>query len=128
MKKFTINADKYSQRSIRELLNEMLSDVEILKLEEIKIACSEAVQNIVRHGYQFESDKNIDVTIEKLEKKIKITFEDTAKPCEPSLFMDKEAEPGELGFMGLPIIKKLTYNFQITPLANGNLTILTFKV
>jgi anti-sigma regulatory factor (Ser/Thr protein kinase) len=128
MKSFAIHADKYSQKSIRDLLDKALFNIEASKLDDIKIACSEVVQNIVRHGYQFEPDRSINVVIEKLENKIQITFEDSAKPCDPSLFMDEKVKPGELGLMGIPIIKKLTYNFEITPLIAGNLTKLTFKL
>jgi anti-sigma regulatory factor (Ser/Thr protein kinase) len=128
MKPFIIHADKYSQKSIRDLLDKLLFNIEASKLDDIKIACSEVVQNIVRHGYQFEPDRSINVVIEKLENKIQITFEDSAKPCDPSLFMDEKVKPGELGLMGIPIIKKLTYNFEIIPLSAGNLTKLTFKL
>jgi anti-sigma regulatory factor (Ser/Thr protein kinase) len=127
MNKFTIKADKHSQKSIRSLMDKALFDVEISKLDDIKIACSEVVQNIVRHGYRFEPDKIIDVNIQKNEKNICIIFEDNAEPCDPSLFMGKNVIPGELGLMGIPIIKKLAYDFKITPLVNGNLTILTFE-
>jgi anti-sigma regulatory factor (Ser/Thr protein kinase) len=128
MKPFIIHADKHSQKSIRDLLDKALINIEASKLDDIKIACSEVVQNIVRHGYRFEKNQIINVEIKKLEKKIQITFEDSAKPCDPSLFMDEKVKPGELGLMGIPIIKKLTYNFEITPLIAGNLTKLTFEI
>jgi anti-sigma regulatory factor (Ser/Thr protein kinase) len=128
MKPYILSADKHSQKSIRGLLDKALIDIEQSKLQDIKIACSEVIQNIVRHGYQFQSDQFISVVIEKLEKKIRITFEDSAKPCNPSLFMNTKVAPGELGFMGIPIIKKLTYNFEIIPLSTGNFTILIFEI
>ena len=128
MKPYIINADKYSQKSIRELLDKVLFDIETSKLEDIKIACAEVVQNIVRHGYQFKSNQIISIEIEKSMKNIKIEFEDSAETCDSSLFINNELVPGEKGLMGIPIIKKLSKNFSIAPLPNGNLTTITFDL
>jgi anti-sigma regulatory factor (Ser/Thr protein kinase) len=128
MNSHIINADKYSQKSIRELLDKVLFDIETSKLEDIKIACAEVVQNIVRHGYQFKSNQIISIAIEKSMKTIKIEFEDSAETCDPSIFINNELVPGEKGLMGIPIIKKLSKNFSIDPLPNGNLTTITFDL
>jgi anti-sigma regulatory factor (Ser/Thr protein kinase) len=53
---------------------------------------------------------------------------DYAEPCKPEIFLNKEFKPNESGHMGLSIIRKLTDEFTIKPLQDGNETKLVFRI
>ena len=123
-----IKADKDSQKKLREFLDKNLTDIEKLKLDNIKIACSEVIQNIVKHGNYFNNDQKIIIKIQRTDKEVQVTFEDNANPCKPELFLDKIYTPGEHGSMGIILIKKLSKAFFIKPLSHGNLAVIKFAL
>ena len=126
---YLLPADKFIQKALRELLDNLLSNLNEVKLEEIKIAACEIVQNIVRHAYKNQPNQVVEINIEinQIEKKIKIFFRDYAKPCN-NAFLDLKFKPNENGSMGLNLIRKLSSKFSIQPLENGNLTEVVFLI
>lgn len=98
--------------------------------ENIKIALGEVLQNIMRHGYKnnLNEDDLIDIEVERVDDKLFFVLRDYAQPCKPETFMNKIFKPNESGHMGLSIIKKLTEEFIILPLKDGNKTRLVFKI
>ena len=99
-------------------------------LEDIKIVLGEVLQNIIRHGYKnlLNEEDFIDVEYQKNQDRITFILRDFAEPCKPDSFLNKEFIPNENGHMGLSIIRKLTDEFLIKPLHDGNETKLVFKI
>jgi anti-sigma regulatory factor (Ser/Thr protein kinase) len=109
-----------------------IAKIRVLNIEEsenIKIALGEVLQNIIRHGYKnnlVEKDF-IEIKYERDNEKLILLLRDYAPPCEPELFLNKSFVPNESGHMGISIIRKLTDEFTIKPLQDGNETKLVFK-
>jgi anti-sigma regulatory factor (Ser/Thr protein kinase) len=109
-----------------------IAKIRVLNIEEsenIKIALGEALQNIIRHGYKnnlVEKDF-IEIKYERDNEKLILLLRDYAPPCESEIFLKKSFRPNESGHMGISIIRKLTDEFTIKPLQDGNETKLVFK-
>ena len=106
-----------------------ISALNIEESENIKIALGEVLQNIIRHGYKnnlVEKDF-IEIKYERDNEKLILLLRDYAPPCEPEIFLKKSFRPNESGHMGISIIRKLTDEFTIKPLQDGNETKLVFK-
>jgi anti-sigma regulatory factor (Ser/Thr protein kinase) len=97
--------------------------------ENIKIALGEVLQNIIRHAYKNNLNENDFVDIQYKSTGDDLTFivRDYAAPCHPASFLNKHFSPNESGHMGLSIIRKLTNEFTIKPMQDGNETKLLFK-
>jgi anti-sigma regulatory factor (Ser/Thr protein kinase) len=99
-------------------------------LEDIKIVLGEVLQNIIRHGYKNDLNEEnfIDIKCQQDQDRLTFILRDFAEPCKPDSFLNKEFIPNENGHMGLSIIRKLTDEFSIKPLEDGNETKLVFKI
>ena len=100
------------------------------RAENIKIALGEVLQNIIRHGYKniLNNEDLIDIECQRVDDKLIFLIKDYAKSCEPELFLNRSFVPNESGHMGLSIIRKLTDEFTIKPLQDGNETKLIFNI
>lgn len=124
----TLKADKYIQAASRQLLQQCLPKLPADALNNVQLALAEALQNIVRHGYRFKDNQTISLGIKTEGEHLRIEILDHAPPCQPATFLNQALTPSEAGGMGISIIKKLTQHFSITPLANGNVTLLVFNI
>jgi anti-sigma regulatory factor (Ser/Thr protein kinase) len=127
----------YLQLSSEDLINDLdlflltnMSNLSEDKRENFKIALGEVLQNIIRHGYKNKlSQKDfIEIQYQILQKKLIFIIRDYSHPCDPQKFLNKHFSPNESGHMGLSIIKKLTDDFSINPLPDGNETTLIFNI
>jgi len=128
MRKFTLLADKNIQASFKLVLKEELIDQNKEFLFKVYIAGSEALQNIVRHTYHFEKNKEVRIWFEKNKNEITLFIEDDGPPLRDLSFFSLERTPNEKGNMGLNLIKKLTKSFSIEASEKGNLTTLQFEI
>lgn len=124
----TLKADKYIQAASRQLLERCLPNMSKDVLTNVQLGLAEALQNIVRHGYRFKDGQTVSLSIKVEGDDLRIEIFDHATPCRPEAFLDQALTPSEEGGMGILLIKKLTHHFSITPLANGNLTVLVFNI
>jgi anti-sigma regulatory factor (Ser/Thr protein kinase) len=108
-----------------EMINQPQYDV-----KNIKIALGEVLQNIIRHGYKnnLNEENFIDIECQQDQDRLTFILRDFAEPCKPDSFLNKEFIPNENGHMGLSIIRKLTDEFSIKPLQDGNETKLVFRI
>jgi len=113
---------QWYQKKIAHLSNEIL--------ENVKIVLGEVLQNIIRHGYKnnLNEENFIDIECQQDQDRLTFVLRDYAEPCDPASFLDKNFSPSESGQMGLSIIRKLTDEFLIKPLHDGNETKLVFKI
>jgi len=108
-----------------EMINQPQYDV-----KNIKIALGEVLQNIIRHGYKNDLNEEnfIDIKCQQDQDRLTFVLRDYAEPFDPALFLNKKFSPSEVGHMGLSIIRKLTDEFSIKPLQDGNETKLVFRI
>ena len=126
-----INLSKnYVINDIENWIKKISPNVTKNTLEDIKIVLGEVLQNIIRHGYKnlLNEEDFIDVEYQKNQDRITFILRDFAEPCKPDSFLNKEFIPNENGHMGLSIIRKLTDEFSIKPLEDGNETKLVFRI
>jgi anti-sigma regulatory factor (Ser/Thr protein kinase) len=128
MKKFTLLADKNIQASFKVVLDKELIGQNKEFLFKVHIAASEALQNIVRHIYHFEKNKEVRIWFEMNKNEMTLFIEDDGPPIRDLSFLSLERAPNEKGNMGLNLIKKLTKSFNIEASQKGNLTILQFEI
>jgi len=128
MKKFTLLADKNIQASFKVVLDKELIGQNKEFLFKVHIAASEALQNIVRHIYHFEKNKEVRIWFEKNKSEMTLFIEDDGPPLRDLSFLSIERTPNEEGNMGINLIKKLTKSFNIETSQKGNLTILKFEI
>lgn len=126
---FRIN-NKKLLNDISEWIQKEMIRFSLSEFENIKISLGEVLQNIIRHGYQniLNDEDLIEIECQKVDDKLIILIRDYAKPCEPELFLNRSFVPNESGHMGISIIRKLTNEFIIEPLQDGNETKLVFKI
>ena len=124
----TLKADKFIQSSFRNVLINEFINLSEDNLFNIALATGEALQNIVRYGYQFQDHKEVRLTLEKIDALFVIHIRDDAPYCPIESFMHRELVPSDHGGMGLTIIRKLTHTYEIQPSNEGNITILTFNI
>ena len=124
----TLKADKFIQSSFRNILINQFVNLSEDNLFNIALATGEALQNIVRYGYQFQDHKEVRLTLKKLDALFVIHIMDDAPYCPIESFMHRDITPSDHGGMGLTIIRKLTHTFEIQPSNKGNTTILTFSI
>ena len=124
--KITLSTNKNIQKEFRGFIDKNLNSFNSTVIENIKIATSEALQNIYRYGYMNEDGKPIEIHLIVKNEAIVLDIYDQADPCNPEKFMNKKYIPSESGHMGINIIKKLTKSFKIFPKAHGNHTQLIF--
>lgn len=100
-------------------------------IENIIIASTEVVSNIIKHNYKYNKKKFIDIIIEiKNSDKIFVTIKDTGFPFDPTKFFIKSTvknlnEIKKAGYLGLFLIKKLSNDIKYT-YKNGNIITLIF--
>jgi len=115
---------------VDQWLKNEITELSLNELENIKIVLGEVLQNIIRHGYKnhLNEEDFIDIEYQKDQDRLTFILRDFAEPCKPDSFLNKEFIPNENGHMGLSIIRKLTDEFSIKPLEDGNETKLVFKI
>jgi len=123
----TLKTSKNIQKEFREFIAQNLDGFNSKTIENIKIATSEALQNIYRYGYMNEDGRPIEIYLIVKNEAIVLDIYDQADPCNPEEFMNKKYIPSESGHMGINIIKKLTKSFKIFPEEHGNHTQLIFS-
>jgi anti-sigma regulatory factor (Ser/Thr protein kinase) len=115
---------------INEWINAEIQDLTKNTSENIKIVLGEVLQNIIRHGYKNNLNKEdfIDIEFKNNNEELAFIVRDYAEPCNPDSFLNKNFIPNESGHMGISIIRQLTNEFTIKPLQDGNETKLVFKI
>jgi len=127
--KFKLKTNNLSQNFIEQIQKE-IPHLPSNHFDDILIGFGEVLQNIIRHAYKNHISENdfIDIQYQVLDNKLIIKLRDYAEPCHPESFLNRHFLPNESGHMGLSIIRKLTDEFTIQPLKDGNETKLVFKV
>ncbi len=126
MRIHSLLATRDIQSSFKVILEAIFPDLSKDFLFKIYTAASEALQNIVRHTYHFEENKEVRCWFENDDEYLILFIEDDGPPLKDLSFLEVERTPSEKGNMGLNLIKKLTRSFSIKPTKEGNLTTLVF--
>jgi anti-sigma regulatory factor (Ser/Thr protein kinase) len=128
--KFKLKTKNLIEEVCLHFQDKLTRTIDTNQVENIKIALGEVLQNIIRHGYKSNLSENdfIDIEYFALDAHLVFVLRDYAKPCEVESFLNKNFTPNESGQMGLSIIRKLTDEFTIKPLQDGNETKLIFKI
>lgn len=126
---FKLKTNNLSQNFIEQIQKE-IPHLPSNRFDDILIGFGEVLQNIIRHAYKNNISENdfIDIKYQIIDNRLIINLRDYAKPCRPESFLNKHFLPNESGHMGLSIIRKLTDEFTIQPLKDGNETKLVFKL
>lgn len=127
--KFQLKTNNLSQNFI-EYIQKEIPYLPSEYFDDILIGLGEVIQNIIRHAYKNHISENdfIDIKYQITDNRLIINLRDYAEPCHPKSFLNRHFLPNESGHMGLSIIRKLTDEFSIQPLADGNETKLVFKL
>ena len=126
--KIFLKTNKNVQKDFRCFIDQNLKNVNLNIIENVKIAGSEAIQNIYRHAYKNVDGKSIEIKLTIKNNEIIIDICDEAEPCNPENFINKKYIPSDSGKMGITIINKLTKSFKILPKEHGNHTQLIYRI
>ena len=115
---------------IHDWLKNQSSELTNIEYENMKIAFGEVLQNIIRHAYKNNLTETdfIEMKYQRANDKLIFILRDYAIACQPESFLNKSFIPNESGHMGLSIIRKLTDEFTIQPMQDGNETKLVFRI
>ncbi len=103
------------------------------QIDQIQLAVDEACTNAIRHAYQYDSSKTIDLQVEIDNKKVKIVVTDFGPGFDPQSLPEpninhsmKNAKPGGLG---IHLMKKLmdVVRFKITPGKKTEVHLIKYK-
>jgi serine/threonine-protein kinase RsbW len=86
-------------------------------LDGVRLAVSEAVSNVVVHGYRNGSPGDVTVTAEAYDHELKVVVRDAG--CGPA---PRQDSPG--AGLGLPLIAQLTQSMSVAPAEEGHGTVL----
>lgn len=95
-------------------------------LADIEIALAEALTNIVKHGYHYESNNKIELSLYKLEKNIILEITDYANEAKIDFNKKLEYDPKDInslpeGGMGLYLMKNCMTSLNIKRINNKNI-------
>ncbi len=90
------------------------------KIEEIVLAADEACTNIIKHAYEFDPTKDIEISAVFENKKLTITIKDTGKKFKPQSLeppdLEAKLKKRKSGGLGVHLIKtlmdKVEYDFS----------------
>lgn len=111
---FNITSEYASVIEINQRIREYLTDN---NLEEhicnaVEICLTEALNNVIKHSYDGDNSKTIEINIKKNPKLLEMEIIDTGTPRENLVINDLDFDPSDIenlpeGGMGLFIIKQL---------------------
>lgn len=89
---------------------------------EIELAVDEACANVIKHAYNYDENKKIDITVETNSSKLTITISDQGKGFDPAKLESPEQrlQKHARGGLGIALIKKVMdeVSFDINPGSN----------
>jgi anti-sigma regulatory factor (Ser/Thr protein kinase) len=97
-------------KNIRLFLTSFLKDhnVEDIIINQIELGVDEAVSNIIKHSYKGESkDKEINIKLEILKKKISIHLFDNGDPADPKKIKPRDLKEIKTGGLGTHFIQEV---------------------
>lgn len=111
--------------TVLESLETKLSFLDDTRHYKAMIICEEALTNQFRHGDFKERPKEVQLTIDPLEKsEIRLRFTDNANPFDPLNFPDPDLTQGlderTLGGLGIYMIKKYAHSLSYRYKAGKN--------
>ena len=114
MNEITVKAKSVNLKKIREFVRSQLKNsVDHLFQEKIVLAIDEACQNIIRHGYDGNSDDPINIKIDLDKFKLVVDFYDKGHPMNPGKLEPKkkitDVSPGGLG---LNFINEISSHYE----------------
>lgn len=91
-------------------------------ISEIELAVDEACANVIKHAYNYDESKKIDITVETNSSKLTITISDQGRGFDPSRLESPEQrlQKHARGGLGIALIKKVMdeVSFDIHPGSN----------
>lgn len=88
-------------------------------ISEIELAVDEACANVIKHAYNYDEDKKIDITVETNLSKLTITISDQGRGFDPANLESPEQrlQKHARGGLGIALIKKVMdeVSFELHP-------------
>jgi len=103
---------------IRKLMKKVSLSIGFAKsdVDSIILAVDEACSNIIRHSYKNDPDGRIDISIDILDKKMKIKIVDFGTPCDTKRLKSRpidDVRPGGLGiYIMNQVMDEVEYDFS----------------
>ena len=121
-------AKKEELESVISFIHENLSEFNNMKtLNKIDLVVEEIFINIVNYAYQNQADGNVLISIEKVNNKAIITFEDSGIEFNPLSKDDPDitlsSDERQIGGLGIYLVKKLMDNIKYEYKDNKNILI-----
>ena len=121
-------AKKEELESVISFIHENLSEFNNMKtLNKIDLVVEEIFINIVNYAYQNQADGNVLISIEKVNNKAIITFEDSGIEFNPLSKDDPDitlsSDERQIGGLGIYLVKKLMDNIKYEYRDNKNILI-----
>lgn len=86
---------------------------------EIELAVDEACANVIKHAYNYDENKKIDITVETNSSKLTITISDQGRGFDPNKLESPEQrlQKHARGGLGIALIKKVMdeVSFELNP-------------
>ncbi len=117
-KKIKVKSRTENLGKIRDFLSEIseAAGFDKKKREEIVLAADEACTNIIKHAYEFDTDKEIEITAIFKEGELTIIFKDTGKKFHPQSVeppdLETKLKKRKSGGLGVHLIKTLMDNVE----------------
>ena len=91
---------------------------------EIELALTEALANVIQHGYDGDPSREIVVSVETDERRLVVRIRDWGRPFDPETYVQRDLDdPGEGGY-GVYLIRELMDDVTSEPQPDGG-TLLT---
>ena len=91
-------------------------------INEIELAVDEACANVIKHAYNYDENKKIDITVETNSSKLTITISDQGRGFDPGRLESPEQrlQKHARGGLGIALIKKVMdeVSFDLHPGSN----------
>ncbi len=87
--------------------------------QDLVIAVDEACQNIIRHGYRGESDREILIEVEHDGAMVVVYLVDAAPTVDPTKIQPRRLDDVRPGGLGTHFIRELTDDWQFLPTPSG---------
>lgn len=109
MKTIELFSDTKELAPFREKLRKELGEAHVpdKNIADIVLAVDEGLTNIIRHAYDGDNQRKIQVNLDIDEEAIQITLCDSGKKFDPTLRPDPELPPTKPGGLGIHFMRKL---------------------
>ena len=94
---------------------------------EIELALTEAMANVIEHGYEGDETQKIEVGVEVADKNLRITLRDWGRQADPEAFEQRDLDdPGEGGY-GVFLMEQLMDDVSREPQPDGGTLLILTK-